>query len=188
MKPNDKQWQAIKKNDQQQDHRFWYGVKTTGIFCRPSCPSRLPKRKNVVIFNSPDDAIQAGFRPCKRCRPTEQLVSNQVWIKEINHVLQTHYQEKMTLERLADLVHGSPSYLRHAYKKLTGMTPQEKLTLVRIEAAQKALLQSDRSVNQIAVMIGINNPAHFIQVFKQYYGLTPLQYRKLNNKMTSHIV
>lgn len=178
MKPNDAEWQAIKNNDQQQDHHFWYGVKTTGIFCRPSCPSRLPKRENVVIFHSPQDALAAGFRPCKRCRPTEQLVSNQIWVQEIDHVLETHYQEKLTLERLANLVHGSPSYLRHVYKKLTGMTPQEKLTAVRVSVAKKMLLQSDRPVNQIASMVGIPSPAHFVQLFKKSNGITPLQYRK----------
>lgn len=184
MKPNDTQWQAIKNNDQKQDHLFWYGVKTTGIFCRPSCPSRLPKRENVVIFKNPDDAMAAGFRPCKRCRPTEQLVSNQVWVKEIDHVLNTHYREKLTLDRLASLVHGSPSYLRHVYKNLTGITPQQKLSSIRLAAAKKALRESQRPVEQIALASGMNSSAYFIHRFKAQYGLTPRQYRQEAKAMT----
>lgn len=178
MKPNDAQWEAIKNNNQKQDHLFWYGVKTTGIFCRPSCPSRIPKRENVVIFKSTDDALKAGFRPCKRCRPTKQFVSNQVWVKEINHVLETHYQEKLTLDRLASLVHGSPSYLRHVYKNLTGMTPQQKLSSIRLSAGKKALRESQRPVAKIALASGMNSSAYFIHQFKNKYGLTPRQYRQ----------
>lgn len=178
MQPTDSQWVAIKTNDRQSDHLFWYGVKTTGIFCRPSCPSRLPKRENVVVFTSPQEALTAGFRPCKRCRPTAQFVSNQVWVQEINHVLRSNYQEKLTLDRLASLVHGSPSYLRHVYKDLTGVTPQQELTAIRLTAAKQELLHSDRSIQQIASHVGLTNPAYFIQTFKKHYGITPLKYRQ----------
>lgn len=183
MQASDTQWQAIKDNDKKQDHLFWYGVKTTGIFCRASCPSRLPKQKNVVIFSSPQEALAAGFRPCKRCRPTEQFVSNQIWVEEINQVLNSHYREKLTLERLADLVHGSPSYLRHVYKALTKKTPQQELTAIRLRAAENALLDSNQSLIQIAKLTGWGSPSYFIQVFKHHYGMTPAQYRKKHSPM-----
>lgn len=183
MQASDTQWQAIKDNDKKQDHLFWYGVKTTGIFCRASCPSRLPKQKNVVIFSSPQEALAAGFRPCKRCRPTEQFVSNQIWVEEINQVLNSHYREKLTLERLADLVHGSPSYLRHVYKALTKKTPQQELTAIRLRVAENALLDSNQSLIQIAKLTGWGSPSYFIQVFKHHYGMTPAQYRKKHSPM-----
>ncbi|MGN1279463.1 MAG: bifunctional transcriptional activator/DNA repair enzyme AdaA [Limosilactobacillus sp.] len=175
--PADNQWQAIVNNAHQADGRFWYGVTTTRIFCKPSCPSRLPKRNHVVIFNSPRDAFRAGFRPCKRCRPLDQVVSNQVWIDEINHVLQTKYPQKLSLSELANLVHGDPSYLRHTYKKITGTTPQQKLTQIRLERAQKLLEGSTYSVSQVGAKVGIPNAAYFISLFKKQYGQTPLQYR-----------
>lgn len=182
MRPTDRQWQAIQENDRQQDGQFWYGVKTTGIFCRPSCPSRVPKRQNVVIFTDPAEAQEAGFRPCKRCRPLEKMVSNQIWVQEINHVLNNHYAEKLTLERLATLVHGSPSYLRHVYKSLTGVTPQQQLTMIRLEKATQQLRGSSKSVAQIAFAVGINNAAYFTQMFKNTYKMTPLQYRHQTSK------
>lgn len=62
-------WDAVKQNDKTCDGIFFYAVKSTGIFCRPSCKSRLPKKDNVTFFNTADQALAAGFRPCKRCRP-----------------------------------------------------------------------------------------------------------------------
>lgn len=110
------------------------------------------------------------------------MVSNQIWVQEINHVLNNHYAEKLTLERLATLVHGSPSYLRHVYKSLTGVTPQQQLTMIRLEKATQQLRGSSKSVAQIAFAVGINNAAYFTQMFKNTYKMTPLQYRHQTSK------
>lgn len=180
--PNDKQWQAIVNNERQADSKFWYGVTTTKIFCKPSCPSRLPKRDNVVIFDNPHQALQSSFRPCKRCRPLDRIVSNQVWIDEINHILQTRFAEKLSLTELANLVHGDPSYLRHTYKKITGFTPQQRLTEIRLGNARKLLESNEYSVSQVGVKVGIPNTAYFISLFRKQYGQTPLQYRNNCNQ------
>ncbi|WP_297585485.1 bifunctional transcriptional activator/DNA repair enzyme AdaA [uncultured Lactobacillus sp.] len=175
--PNDQQWQAISDNNPKANGNFWYGVTTTQIFCKPSCPSRLPRRNNVVVFNHPSEALEAGFRPCKRCRPLEQTVSNQVWVDEIYYVLQTHYMQKLSLNELASIVHGDPSYLRHTYKKITGRTPQQRLTEVRLENASHLLKTSSDSISQIGIKVGIPNTAYFISLFKNKYGQTPKQYQ-----------
>ncbi|MCI5812905.1 MAG: AraC family transcriptional regulator [Lactobacillus sp.] len=181
LSPSDDQWQAIINNKHQADGNFWYGVTTTKIFCKPSCPSRLPKRDHVVIFDDPHEALQNGFRPCKRCRPLDRIVSNQVWIAEINHVLQTRFVEKLSLTELANLVHGDSSYLRHTYKKITGSTPQQRLTEIRLENARKLLESKMYSVSQVGIKVGIPNIAYFISLFKKQYGQTPLQYRNRFN-------
>lgn len=178
MKPTDQQWQAIVNNDRHFDQLFWYGVTTTGIFCRPSCPSRLPKRQNVTVFNSLKEALAAGFRPCKRCQPTNRPVSKQTWVAEINCVLARHYSERLTTRRLAEQVHGSSSYLRHVYKELTGITPQQKLTAIRMARAKDLLQNTEQPISNIGRLVGIHNPAYFIRQFKAVSGETPLQYRK----------
>lgn len=182
LSPSDDQWQAIINNKHQADGNFWYGVTTTKIFCKPSCPSRLPKRDHVIIFDDPHEALQNGSRPCKRCRPLDRIVSNQVWVDEINHVLQTRFAEKLSLTELANLVHGDPSYLRHTYKKITGSTPQQRLTEIRLENSRKLLESKMYSVSQVGIKVGIPNIAYFISLFKKQYGQTPLQYRNKINK------
>lgn len=181
MKPTDQQWQAIVNNDQRCDQVFWYGVTTTGIFCRPSCPSRLLKRQNVVVFNRLEEAMTMGFRPCKRCQPANRPVSKQAWVTEINCVLARHYSERLTTRKLADWVHGSPSYLRHVYKELTGITPQQKLTAIRMARAKELLQKTEQPVSNIGQLVGIDNPTYFIHQFKTFNGETPLQYRKRFN-------
>ncbi len=178
--PNDKQWQAISNNEHTVDGKFWYGVTTTKIFCKPSCPSRLPHCNHVVIFTDPQEALQNGFRPCKRCRPMEEIVSNQVWVDEIEYVLQTHYMQKLSLKELANIVHGDPSYLRHTYQKNTGMTPQQRLTEIRLKNACRLLKTTSDSISQVGIQVGIINTAYFISLFKNKYGQTPRQYRMMN--------
>jgi Adenosine deaminase len=177
-RPTDQQWQAIMANDQQADDQFWYGVTSTLIFCRPSCASRLPKREHIRIFANPEAALAAGFRPCKRCRPTAELVANQTWVLEIDQVLQDHYAEKLDLNELAKRVHGSPSYLRHVYQQLSGQTPQQKLTQIRLERAQWLLTTTDLTIANIGRQVGWVNPAYFIKIFRQQVGFTPRQYRQ----------
>ncbi|MEE8823979.1 bifunctional transcriptional activator/DNA repair enzyme AdaA [Lentilactobacillus sunkii] len=171
------EWTAIQNNDASYDNQFWYAVKSTHIFCRPSCPSRLPKRENITIYYDPNDAIEAGYRPCKRCRPLNQPVDNRTWVSEINTILENNYQQNLSLKELAYQAHGSQSYLRHVYKQETGMTPQQKLLEIRMSQAEIMLVNSDQAVAVIGRKVGFDNPAYFIQKFRQKFGKSPLQYR-----------
>ncbi|MEO5286725.1 bifunctional transcriptional activator/DNA repair enzyme AdaA [Limosilactobacillus allomucosae] len=176
--PNDEQWHAIINNDSKLDGQFWYGVTTTHIFCKPSCPSRLPKRDHVLVFTDPQQAIKNGFRPCKRCRPLNRIVNKQIWVDEIEYTLKTNYQRKLTLNELGQLVHGDPSYLRHTFKDITGMTPRERLNEIRLTQAQHLLQTTQSSVSQVGREVGMSNTAYFIDCFKKRFGKTPLQYRR----------
>ncbi|MQS89792.1 bifunctional transcriptional activator/DNA repair enzyme AdaA [Companilactobacillus mishanensis] len=171
------EWLAIKNNDTNYDGKFWYAVSSTKIFCRPSCPSRLPKRENISIYSNPDQALADGFRPCKRCRPLNAIVSNEIWVKEIDNFLEENYSNNITLEYLANEIHGSESYLRHVYKDLTGMTPKQRLTIIRLDAAKSMLLNSEKPVKSIGEQVGISNPAYFIKLFKNQFGVTPKQFQ-----------
>ncbi|GIP48291.1 methylphosphotriester-DNA--protein-cysteine methyltransferase family protein [Paenibacillus sp. DXFW5] len=171
------EWQAIIQNDASQDGRFFYAVASTGIFCRPSCKSKPPKRENVRIFASAEQAKAARFRPCKRCKPDGQPLPDREWVGQIADYIDRHYDEKLTLELLADMCHGSPYHLQRTFKRVMQMTPVEYIQRRRIEAAKRALLHTRRTVADIALEVGIGSPSYFITLFKKTTGITPNEYR-----------
>jgi AraC family transcriptional regulator of adaptative response / methylphosphotriester-DNA alkyltransferase methyltransferase len=176
----EKKWRAIINNDPTYNHLFFYAVKTTGIFCKPSCKSRVPKKENVRIFQSAKQALAENFRPCKRCKPTNEKLPDSEWVDQMTQYIDKHYSEKLTLETLADICHGSPYHLHRTFKKIIGFTPVEYIQQVRINKAKNLLINSDRSVADIAIAVGIPNTSYFITFFKKKTGYTPTQYRLLN--------
>ena len=174
----DEQWQAITHNDVKFDEIFIYAVKSTGIFCRPSCKSRNPKKENVRIFNDANEAIAEGFRPCKRCKPGGLRLPDEEFAMQIGEYIDEHYCEPLTLEILADMCHGSPYHLQRTYKKVTGLTPVEYIQKVRISKAMYELITTNKSVAEIGLSVGLPNPSYFITLFKLKIGQTPKQYRK----------
>ena len=81
-------------------------------FCRPSCPSRVPNKNHVLIFKTAQEALTLGFRPCKRCQPTGQVVPNEEWVAQIKQFIDRHSAEPLSLDYLAQARHGSPFHLR----------------------------------------------------------------------------
>jgi len=177
MQPDDQTWGVIERNDTALDGKLWYAVSSTKIFCKPSCHSRLPKRQNVSVYQSFQDAMAAGYRPCKRCRPTEEVVADDIWVDEINYILEQDYAEKLTLEELAFRVHGSESHVRHVYQKHTGVTPLQKLNAIRMAKARTLLEDTPMAIDKVGETVGIANTSYFIKLFKQHFHLSPYQYR-----------
>ncbi|WP_232463336.1 bifunctional transcriptional activator/DNA repair enzyme AdaA [Tumebacillus avium] len=175
----DHQWQAIIDCDATADGQFYYGVLTTGIFCRPSCKSRTPKRENVRIFATSDDAITHGLRACKRCRPEETVPQNEL-AQAVLQLLESRYAAPLTLQTLADHLHISPYHLQRTFKKATGQTPAEALTQIRISAARQLLTSTDLPLTTIALQVGYQNLSHFSYVFHKETGTTPSDYRRRN--------
>ncbi|PZD97397.1 AraC family transcriptional regulator [Paenibacillus sambharensis] len=171
-------WQAILANDARYDHRFIYAVMTTGIFCRPSCKSRPPRRENVRLFSNAPDALSHSFRPCKRCKPTGERLPDHEWVDQISSYLDNHYREPITLELLAELCHGSPYHLQRTFKRITGVTPVQYLQRKRVTAAAELLSRSNHSVAAIAAAVGLTSTAYFITLFKRITGETPACYRR----------
>ncbi|TCP53349.1 AraC family transcriptional regulator of adaptative response / methylphosphotriester-DNA alkyltransferase methyltransferase [Tumebacillus sp. BK434] len=175
----DQQWQMIVECDATADGQFYYGVLTTGIFCRPSCKSRTPKRENVRIFQTPDEARQHGLRACKRCRPEEAAPQNEL-VRAAQHLLESRYAAPLSLQSIADRLHISPYHLQRTFKKATGRTPAAALTAIRLDKARELLAATERPLSDIALEVGYQNLSHFSYVFHKETGLTPTDYRRRN--------
>ncbi|AOZ94402.1 bifunctional transcriptional activator/DNA repair enzyme AdaA [Paenibacillus crassostreae] len=178
MMTNEK-WQAIIDNDTSYNNQFFYAVRTTGIFCKPSCKSRVPKKENVRIFLIAEQALNANFRPCKRCKPTNEKLPDSEWVALITEYIDKNYTEKLTLETLATIAHGSPYHMHRTFKKIKGITPVEYIQQVRVNTAKKYLIQTNKALAEISICVGIPNTPYFITLFKKKTGHTPAQYRRL---------
>lgn len=176
----DEKWQAIINNDTAYNNQFFYAVKSTGIFCKPSCKSRVPKKENVYIFQNAEQALRANFRPCKRCKPTNENLPDSEWVDLITEYIDQHFTEKLTLDSLASICHGSPYHMHRTFKKIKGITPVEYIQQVRVHAAKKYLIQTKKAIGDIAICVGMTNTPYFITLFKKKTGLTPAQFRQMN--------
>ncbi|MCR8844479.1 bifunctional transcriptional activator/DNA repair enzyme AdaA [Paenibacillus sp. SC116] len=176
----DEKWLAIISNDASYDGTFFYAVKTTGIFCRPSCKSRIPNKDNVRVFPNAEQALSEHFRPCKRCKPTGQRLPDQEWVDQIVECIELHYSETLTLEKLADMCHGSPYHLQRVFKRVRGIAPVEYIQQTRVAKAMHYLNNTDKAISEIAMKVGISNTSYFITMFKAKTGYTPADYRQIN--------
>lgn len=178
MEMTNEKWQAIIHNDSSYDNQFIYAVKTTRIFCKPSCKSKPPNIENVRIFSDANEASASGFRPCKRCKPTGQLLPDSDWVEQITRFIDAHYSERLTLDKLAEMCHGSMYHLHRTFKRITGMTPVAYIQQKRINKAMACLIHTDTSVAEIARSVGIANTPYFITLFRKSTGLTPTAFRQ----------
>ena len=163
-------WEAVKHSDASYDGLFFYAVKTTGIFCRPSCRSKLPKREHVRYFASAEQARAAGFRPCKRCRSDlleYQPMRDIAWeVKQKLDAADSWKEIGLTPRRLTDI-----------FKQVYGMTPKEYTDARRLRAAEELLEGTEEKVIDIAYGTGFSSLSSFNRFFKKQTGKTPTEYR-----------
>ncbi|MCR6106804.1 methylphosphotriester-DNA--protein-cysteine methyltransferase family protein [Salipaludibacillus agaradhaerens] len=171
-------WMAISNNDSSFDNKFYYGVKTTKIFCRPSCKSRIPNKNNVYIFKEAQSALEFGFRPCKRCQPDNLLLPNEEWIKLICDWINENFQDDMTLNSLSETFHSSQFHLQRTFNKVKGESPLSYLKKIRLTTAADKLKNTDYPIQVISSEVGFQNSAYFSTAFKKHYNVAPKNYRK----------
>ena len=171
------QWRAISESDKSYDDQFYYAVKTTRIFCRPSCKSRVPNAANVTVFYHAEDAIKAGYRPCKRCKSGGYRLPDEEWILQAETYIKENFSAYLRLDVIADGCHGSPYHLHRVFKRINGITPLEYLHQIRMDKAKKYLRQTDKTISEIAALVGNANAAHFATSFKKRTNQSPREYR-----------
>jgi len=150
-------WQAVLRREPAADGAFYYAVYSTGIYCRATCPSRRPKRETVAFFDLADAAERAGFRACRRCRPREVSVQQQV----VAHAQQAldSAESPPTLRQLGDALGLSPFHVQRLFKRATGLTPRQYAAARRLEHV-KAGLKSGATVTDAMYDAGTSRAAH----------------------------
>ncbi|USG64197.1 helix-turn-helix domain-containing protein [Brevibacillus ruminantium] len=177
---NEEIWRAVVECDPAYDGKFYYGVLTTGIFCKPSCKSRTPKREHVRIFATLDEAQRTGLRPCKRCQPhkTGWQSADEELTQRAEQLISECYTEPLTLREMAARLFISPYYLLRCFRRLRDCSPGQYLIRKRLEAARELLRGTSLSVAQVAHQVGFRNSAHFSHVFHQEMKQTPTEFRR----------
>ncbi|WP_436853749.1 bifunctional transcriptional activator/DNA repair enzyme AdaA [Staphylococcus caeli] len=171
-----KRWASIVNNDKKADDDFIYAVKTTQIFCKPSCKARLPKKENVVIYENAQGALADGYRPCKKCNPLESLNHSEEWSLQIKNIVQKYYKDNLSLSEITSLCHGSKFHLSRLFKQENGMSIMEYQYQVKMEKALELIYNEQLAIKQVAEQVGYKSTSHFIKHFKVYYGQTPKKF------------
>ena len=173
----DPRWLAIRDRDSSADGKFFYAVRTTGVYCRPSCGSRLPNPENVEFHDSCAAAEARGYRPCKRCRPSTLSLTDRHAVAVTNVCKLIESAESVpTLREMAAVARLSPYHLHRVFKSATGVTPRAYALAQRTYRLQQRLSASD-TVTMAYHDAGINASSRFYEKADEYLGMTPKQYR-----------
>ena len=173
----DARWKAVVARDPRADGEFVYAVRSTGIYCRPSCPSKKPTRSRVEFFGSPADAEREGFRACKRCHPKDAATVDP-WTRKINRacVYLANVEGRPSLSSLARRVGGSRYHLQRNFKRIVGVTPREFADALRLEK-MKGRLRKGADVTSAVLDAGYGSSSRFYERAAQRLGMTPSRYR-----------
>jgi AraC family transcriptional regulator of adaptative response/methylated-DNA-[protein]-cysteine methyltransferase len=178
---DDPRWARIVARDKTADGHLWYTVVTTGVYCRPSCPSRVANAKNVQLHDSLEGAKATGFRPCKRCNPDglSADAENVALVAKVCRIIEES-EEEPSLEELSEAAGRSPSYFHRMFKAITGVTPKEYATAHRAAKVRHGLA-SGSSVTEAIYDAGFNSSGRFYEKSTNMLGMTPSQYRAGGN-------
>jgi AraC family transcriptional regulator, regulatory protein of adaptative response / methylated-DNA-[protein]-cysteine methyltransferase len=180
-KPTDAEearWNALSARDSSQDGRFVFAVSSTGVYCRPSCPARRPRRENVRFFLRAEQAEQAGYRACLRCRPKSAGAhAAPDSVKAICRFIEQHLDEPVTLERLGKEFRQSPFHLQRRFKGVLGITPREYADSCRLRTLKRNLQAGD-SVTRAMYDAGYGSSSRLYERTASQLGMTPDKYRR----------
>ncbi|WP_242977558.1 bifunctional transcriptional activator/DNA repair enzyme AdaA [Clostridium luticellarii] len=172
-------WKAVSENNASYDGIFFYAVKSTGIYCRPSCKSKTPKRENVCFFNTAEQARAEGFRPCKRCRsdlldykPIKEIA------EKVKRRLGDSFRKSCKLNRELRQLGISQRRMAEIFKGEYGITLSKYMSNLRLKEAKRLLSDTNDEIINIAYSVGFDRLSSFYRFFKNGTGLPPAAYRK----------
>ena len=171
-------WRAVMARDTETDGRFVYAVRSTGVYCRPSCPSRKPRQDRVEFFDAPAAAEQAGYRACRRCRPLEARPADP-WLEKIRRacVYLSNVNGHPSLATLAARLGGSPYHLQRNFKRIVGVTPREYAEACRLQIV-KQRLRTGGDVTSAMLDAGYGSSSRFYERAAPRLGMRPKAYQR----------
>jgi len=169
-------WQAVQERDVNADGQFVFAVRSTGIYCRPSCPARRPARHQVIFFPTCDAAEQNGFRPCRRCHPRE-VSAHATMVKRVCQLIETNLEEPLSLAALGDKVRLSPFHLQRVFKRALGVSPRAYADACRFRRFKHELKQGPSATNAVYAA-GYGSSSRAYERTASRLGMTPTRYRQ----------
>lgn len=180
-------WQAVQEKDIRMDGVFVYAVRSTGIYCHPSCPSRRPRREQVSFFDRPAQAEQAGYRPCRRCQPRDTTTgeAHVTLIQRVCTYIEQHLEEPLTLTTLGEQVGMSPYHLQRVFKHIMSITPHQYVEAQRLKQLKERLKEGE-TVTTAMYDAGYSSTSRLYERSATQLGMTPTVYQRGGRGMSIH--
>ena len=176
-------WKAVATNDARFDGAFVYGVNSTGIYCKPSCASRLPKRENVSFFETSGKAEQNGFRACRRCQPKRETIDPQTETVLRAAALLEQSDEPVSLEELGAAVGLSAAHLQKTFKEIIGVSPKKYMEMKRLEKFKAEITRGSDLVSAM-YEAGFGSSSRLYENVSEKLGMTPKTYAAKGKNMS----
>jgi AraC family transcriptional regulator of adaptative response/methylated-DNA-[protein]-cysteine methyltransferase len=172
----DLRWRALASRDLTADGTFVYGVTSTGVYCRPSCPSRKPRPGGVLYFSGPAEAERAGYRACRRCRPQDPASPLVMKVRRARQWVDEHPGATPSLKRLARVAGTSPWHLQRSFTRLYGVSPREYAAARRVGRLKREL-RAETRLAEVGYEAGFGSPSRLYDASSAALGMTPAAYR-----------
>ena len=177
MSTDAKKWRAILARDPSKDGAFVFGVRSTGVYCKPSCPARHPRAEQVLFFSGPDEAERAGYRACKRCRPRERSSFQSELIRRVCKYVNENLDRKLTLVILSREAGLSPFHFQRVFKKTLGISPRQYVEARRLERVKRSLTRGETVTNAV-YDAGFTSRARLYEKGSSGLGVRPGTFRR----------
>ena len=174
----EEKWAAIQARDASTDGSFVFAVRSTRIYCKPSCPARRARPNQIVFFAEPDEAERSGYRPCERCKPRDNHTSSKTgFVGRACKYIDTHLEGKLTLPNISARVGVSPFYLQRTFKKALGISPREYVDARRL-ASMRRLLKKGETVTEALYNAGFTSRSRLYEKTHSRFGMSPGEVRR----------
>ncbi len=179
-------WKAVVERDETKDGLFVFGVRSTRIYCKPSCPARHPNLEQVVFFSHPDEAEGSGFRACNRCRPQEARTFGRAeLIQRTCAYIEANLDEKLTLENLSRQAGLSPFHFQRTFKKILGISPRQYVEARRLERVKRSLTNGETVTNSL-YDAGFTSKSRLYEKTLPQFGVSPGLFRRGGEGLRIH--